>query len=168
MDTINDAIISFYLSKFDLTKEVLKQMMNEETWFIGKEAQTFKFNCEVTPDARDFKIAAMVKGFDFGSFKNTPKALREMIMENKDTNEIKADATPMTETVEKEEQKEVVAEAETVETETVEETVESAQEEEATTQVEEEEKPVVVEEPEMVTKADCDKRVSGMQSAMAK
>ena len=114
MDTINDAIISFYLSKFDLTKEVLKQMMNDETWFIGKEAQTFKFNCEVTPDARDFKIAAMVKGFDFARFKNTPKALREMIMENKDTNEIKEDATPMTETVEKEEQKEVVDEAETV------------------------------------------------------
>ena len=169
MDTINDAIISFYLSKFDLTKEVLKQMMNEETWFIGKEAQTFKFNCEVTPDARDFKIAAMVKGFDFAMFKNTPKALREMIMENKDTNEIKADATPMTETVEEAEQKVVVDEAETVETETVEETVESAVEEETTTQVEdEEEKPVVVEEPEMVTKADCDKRVSGMQSAMAK
>lgn len=163
MDTINDAIISFYLSKFDLTKEVLKQMMNEETWFIGKEAQTFKFNCEVTPDARDFKIAAMVKGFDFGSFKNTPKALREMIMENKDTNETKADATPITEP--EEEVKVVVAEAETVETETVEETVESAVEEEATTQVEEE---PVVEEPEMVTKADCDKRVSGMQSAMAK
>ena len=161
MDTINDAIISFYLSKFDLTKEVLKQMMNEETWFIGKEAQTFKFNCEVTPDARDFKIAAMVKGFDFARFKNTPKALREMIMENKDTNEIKEDATPITETAE-EEVKEVVDEAETVETETV--------EEEATTQVEDEdkEKPVVVEEPEMVTKADCDKRVSGMQSAMAK
>ena len=86
-------------------------------------------------------------------------------MENKDTDEIKADATPITETVE-EEQKVVVAEAETVENETVEETVESAEEEETTTQVEEE--PVVVEEPEMVTKADCDKRVSGMQSAMAK
>lgn len=55
----------------------------------------------------------------------------------------------------------MVAEAETVETETVEETVESAVEEETTTQVEDE-------KPEMVTKADCDKRVSGMQSAMAK
>lgn len=166
LDKFRDALLSIYRTKFKMDDEAIKTILDGETWILGEQASLYNIEAEVIPTAEPLKIAASLKTPKFfDTLKNTPKALREMIMENKDTNEIKADATPITETVE-EEVKVVVAEAETVETETVEETVESAQEEEATTQVEEE-KPVV-EEPEMVTKADCDKRVSGMQSAMAK
>lgn len=166
LDKFRDALLSIYRTKFKMDDEAIKTILDGETWILGEQASLYNIEAEVIPTAEPLKIAASLKTPKFfDTLKNTPKALREMIMENKDTNEIKADATPVTETVE-EEVKVVVAEAETVETETVEETVESTVEEETTTQVEEE--PVVVEEPEMVTKADCDKRVSGMQSAMAK
>ena len=167
LDKFRDALLSIYRTKFKMDDEAIKTILDGETWILGEQASLYNIEAEVIPTAEPLKIAASLKTPKFfDTLKNTPKALREMIMENKDTDEIKADATPITETVE-EEQKVVVAEAETIENETVEETVESAEEEETTTQVEEEEKPVV-EEPEMVTKADCDKRVSGMQSAMAK
>ena len=170
MDKINEAIISFYLSKFDQTREALKELMNQETWFSGKDAQTFKFNCEVTPDKSDFKIAAMVKGFDLGKFLNTPKALEEIIMEKEQ--EMKKQAN--------DEQKEDVVETKTEETKVEEPVVEEPvvegpkAEEPKEEVVEAEAQPIeeATEEPkaegEMIAKAEADKRVSGMQSAMAK
>ena len=88
MDVMNDAIISFYKSKFDLSAETLKAMMDAETWFSGKEAHDFKFDCEVTPDASGFSIAAKLKDFDLAQFKHTPKNLTTEIkvdMENTET-----------------------------------------------------------------------------------
>ena len=157
MDVMNDAIISFYKSKFDLSAEVLKQMMDEETWFSGREAHDFMFNCEVMPDESGFNIAAKLKDIDLSKFMHTPKALKEIIMEKeqelKQANdeikeevvETKADETPAEPVVE-----EPKEEVEASSTEVVEETK--------------------AEEPkdEMVAKAEVDKRVSGMQSAMAK
>ena len=148
MDVMNEAIISFYKSKFDLSAEILKEMMNQETWFSGKEAANFKFNCEVIADADGFSIAAKLKDIDLSKFKHIPKALKmEKEQEIKQANdevkneevvETKADETPA-ETVVEEPKAEVVEE--TKKEETVEETV---------------------------PKAEVEKRVSGMQSAMAK
>lgn len=81
MDVMNDAIVSFYKSKFDLPVETLKKMMDEETWFSGREAAEFKFDCEVTPDEGAFDIAARIKAVDVSRFANAPKALKEIIME---------------------------------------------------------------------------------------
>ena len=147
MDVMNEAIISFYKSKFDLSAEILKEMMNQETWFSGKEAANFKFNCEVIADADGFSIAAKLKDIDLSKFKHIPKALKmEKEEELKQANiteevvvETKAEETPA-ETVVEEPKDEVVEE-----TSKAEEPVE-----------------------EMVAKAEVDKRVSGMQSAMAK
>lgn len=50
MDVMNDAIVSFYKSKFDLPIDMIKQYMDEETWFSGREAEAFNFKCEVIPD----------------------------------------------------------------------------------------------------------------------
>ena len=151
MDVMNDAIISFYKSKFDLSAEVLKQMMDEETWFSGREAHDFMFNCEVMPDESGFNIAAKLKDIDLSKFMHTPNALKEIIMEKEeelkqandeikeDVVEDKADETPAEPVVEEPEEKkeEVPAVAEVV-------------------------------EEEMIAKAECEKRVSGMQSTMAK
>ena len=146
MDVMNDAIISFYKSKFNMTAEALKTLMDEETWFSGREAADFNFNCEVIPDANGFSIAAKLKDIDLSKFKNISKVLdMEKEEELKQANdeikeevvEEKADETPAEPVVE--EPKEVVEETK-------------------------------AEEPkdEMVAKAEVDKRVSGMQSAMAK
>lgn len=151
MDVLNDAIISFYRSKFDLSSETLKNLMDQETWFSGKEAEDFNFNCEVIADEAGYKIAAKLKDIDLSKFKHLPKALKEIIMEkeqelkqandeikNEEVVENKADETPAEPVVE-EPKAEIVEETK-------------------------------AEEPkeEMVAKAEVDKRVSGMQSAMAK
>ena len=136
MDTINEAILSFYRSKFELTDEQLKTYMDAETWFSGREVADFNFKCEVIPDAEGFSIAAKIKDLDLSKFKHTPKALNMENEETKQADEIK------------------------------EEIVEVKAEETAAEPVVEEPKDEVVEE--MVPKAECDKRVSGMQSAMAK
>ena len=151
MDVMNDAIISFYRSKFDLTPETLKSLMDQETWFSGKEAEAFNFNCEVIADEAGYKIAAKLKDIDLSKFKHLPKALKEIIMEKEQ--EIKQA---------NDEVKEEVVDEKAEETKVEEPVVE-----EPKAEVVEETK---AEEPkeEMVAKAEVDKRVSGMQSAMAK
>lgn len=141
MDTINDAIISFYRSKFDLTDEQLKAYMDAETWFSGKEAADFNFNCEVIPDAEGFSIAAKLKDIDLTKFKHIPKALN---MENEETKQANDEVKD--------------------------EVVETKAEETPAEPVVEEPKNEVKEEvvEDMIPKAECDKRVSGMQSTMAK
>ena len=147
MDIMNEAIISFYKSKFDLPAETLKSLMDQETWFSGKEAADFKFNCEVLPDESGFSIAAKLKDVDLSKFKNRPKVLdMEKEEEIKQASEEVKDET--------------VAEVKAEET-PAEPVVEEPKDE-----VKDEVKEEVVEE--MVPKAECDKRVSGMQSAMAK
>ena len=142
MDVMNDAIISFYRSKFDLSPEKLKSLMDQETWFSGKEAADFNFNCEVIADEVGYKIAAKLKDIDLSKFKHLPKALKEIIMEKEE--EIKK--------VDDEVKNEEVVEENVEETKA--EVVEEAKAEEP--------------KEEMVAKAEVDKRVSGMQSAMAK
>lgn len=153
MDVMNDAIISFYRSKFDLIPETLKSLMDQETWFSGKEAEAFNFNCEVIADEAGYKIAAKLKDIDLSKFKHLPKALKEIIMEKEQ--ELKQA---------NDEIKNEDAEASSAEV------VENKADETPAEPVVEEPKAEVVEEPkeEMVAKAEVDKRVSGMQSAMAK
>lgn len=158
MDVMNDAIISFYRSKFNLAPETLKILMDQETWFSGKEAEAFNFNCEVVADEAGYKIAAKLKDIDLSKFKHLPKALEEIIMEKEQ--ELKqANDEVKDETVVEEKADETPAEP------VVEEPKEEV--EASSTKVVEETK---AEEPkdEMVAKAEVDKRVSGMQSAMAK
>ena len=152
MDVMNDAIISFYRSKFDLSPEKLKSLMDQETWFSGKEAEAFNFNCEVIADEVCYKIAAKLKDIDLSKFKNLPKAFKEIIMEKeKEINK-----------VDDEVKNEVVVEEKVEETQA--EVVEEIKTEEPVVE------DIKAEEPkeEMVAKAEVDKRVSGMQSAMAK
>lgn len=167
LDQYRDALLAIYRTKFDVGDETIKAMLDSETWIIGDAASFFSLKAEVIPTAEPLRIAASLK---IPKFMHTPKALKEIIMEkeqelkqandevkNEDAEassaevvEEKADETPAEPVVE-----EPKEEVEASSTEVVEET--KAEETKA-------------EEPkdEMVAKAEVDKRVSGMQSAMAK
>ena len=148
LDQYRDALLAIYRAKFDMSDEVLKKMLDDETWMIGADAPMFKLSCEVIPTEEPLRAAAFAK---MPKFMHTPKALKEIIMEKEEemkkadeaaerTVETKADETP----------------AEPV--------VEEPKEEPKTEDAPKTEEP----KDEMVPKAECDKRVSGMQSAMAK
>ena len=139
LDTYRDSLVSIYKTKFDASDEVIIKMMESETWIRGDSASLFGLKAEVIPTEEPFRIAASLK---MPKFKNLPKAFKEIIMEKEE--EMKK--------VDDEVKNEVVVEEKVEETKA--EVVEEAKAEEP--------------KEEMVAKAEADKRVSGMQSAMAK
>ena len=143
LDQYRDALLAIYRTKFDMTDEAIKKMLDAETWIMGADVQTFRLDCEVIPTEEPLRAAAFAK---MPKFIHTPKALKEIIMEKA---EEKTAEQMLVEAVEEEPKEETKAE------EPKEETAEEPKEEPKA-------------EDEMVAKAECDKRVSGMQSAMAK
>lgn len=139
LDKYRDALLAVYRTKFDVGDETIKAMLDAETWIIGDAASFFSLKAEVIPTAEPLKIAASTK---MQKFMNVPKNLKEIIMEK---------------------EQEIKQANDEVKNEEV---VEEKAEETAAETVVEEPKAEVVEET--VTKAEADKRVSGMQSAMAK
>lgn len=138
MDKMNDSIMTFYLSKFDATREQLKSWMDDETWIMGSEAKTYGLHVEVLPDVSEFKYAAMLKNMHFNKL---PKMFKEINMEENKTT-----------------QQEVAAEVAATEEVVHEEVVEQPAPEQPEAKAEE----------QMVPMAECERRVSGMQSTMAK
>ena len=84
------AIISVYKTKFDLTDEQLYKMMLEETWFLGSEKDTYKLNAKVIETNTEYKIAACVKNME-NDFKKIPNKLKDLI--HKDENMPKPNTT---------------------------------------------------------------------------
>lgn len=167
LDTYRDALLAIYRTKFDTTDEVIKKMLDDETWILGEQAPMFNLKAEVIPTQEPLRAAAFAKNMP--KFLHIPKALEEIIMEkeeemkkqasdgvkNEEVVETKADETKVDEPVVEEPKEVVEADAKPMDEQA------------------EETKPVeITEEPkaedEMIAKAECDKRVSGMQSAMAK
>ena len=155
LDQYRDALLAIYRTKFDVGDETIKAMLDLETWIIGDAASFFSLKAEVIPTAEPLRIAASLK---MPKFMHTPKALKEIIMEKEE--ELKQA---------NDEVKNEDAEASSAEV------VEEKADETPAEPVVEEPKEEVVEETkaeepkeEMVAKAEADKRVSGMQSAMAK
>ena len=141
LDQYRDALIAIYRTKFDMWDDGIEKMLAAETWILGDSASLFCLKAEVIPTAEPFRIAASLK---MPKFKHIPKALKEIIMEKEE--EIKK--------VDDEVKNEEVVEEKVEETQAEEPVVEETQAEEP--------------KEEMVAKAEADKRVSGMQSAMAK
>lgn len=163
LDQYRDALLAIYRTKFDCSEEVIKKMLEDETWIIGEASPMFMLNCEVVPTQEPLRAAAFAK--QMPKFMHTPKALKEMIMEKEETLKAQGDLTTgavnvMEENEEKKEAatEEAVQEAVEAEEAKAEEVAEAAEEKK------EEEQPA----EELVAKAEVDKRVSGMQSAMAK
>ena len=153
LDTYRDALLAIYRTKFDTTDEVLKKMLDDETWILGEQAPMFNLKCEVIPTQEPLRAAAFAKNMP--KFLHTPKALEEIIMEKEQ--EMKKQAN--------DEQKEDVVETKAEETKVEEPVVEEPKKEEVVEETKAEEPKA---EDEMIAKAEADKRVSGMQSAMAK
>lgn len=146
LDQYRDALLAIYRTKFDMGDETLKAMLDAETWIIGEQADFFKLDCEVIPTEEPLRAAAFSKGIP--RFLKTPKALKDIIMEKVDEMK-KADGAVQEE-------------------QPVEETAEETAVQETVVEEPKEESPVEQPEEEFVPKAEADKRVSGMQSAMAK
>ncbi len=147
LDQYRDALLAIYRTKFDMWDDSIKKMLDAETWIIGETSNTFGLKAEVIPTEEPLRAAAFAK---MPKFMHTPKALKEIIMEKEQ-------------------------ELKQANDEVKEEVVENKADETPAEPVVEEPKAEIVEETkaeepkdEMVAKAEVDKRVSGMQSAMAK
>ena len=153
LDKYRDALLAIYRNKFDtLSDDTIKKLLDDETWIIGESSTMYSNNIEVIPTDEPLRAAAFAKSMP--KFMKTPKALKEIIMEKEEMKQAN------------DEVKEEVVETKVEETKAEEPVVEEPKEEVK----EEETKEEKAEEPkeDMVPKAECEKRVSGMQSAMAK
>jgi len=123
LDKMRNALVAIYRAKFNLSDDAIKKMMDDETWILGRDAETYKLKCEIIPTEEPLKAAAFA-GKALPKFLHVPQTITDLI-------------------------------AEKVEAKTEDKPSDKPAEPKA-------------EEPEMVTKAEADKRVSGMQAAMAK
>lgn len=157
LDQYRDALIAIYRKKFDMWDDGIEKLLAAETWILGDSASLFGLKAEVIPTEEPFRIAASLK---MPKFKNLPKALKEIIMEKEEEIKKVDDEVKNEEVVEdkvEDTKQEVVEETQT-------EVVEETKAEELVVEEAKAEEP----KEEMVAKAEVDKRVSGMQSAMAK
>lgn len=150
LDQYRDALLAIYRTKFDASDETIKAMLDSETWIIGDAASFFNLKTEVIPTAEPLRIAASLK---MPKFMHTPKALKEIIMEKEQELKQANDEVKNEEVVD-----------EKAEETKVEEPVVEEPKDEVVEEIPKAEEP----KEEMVAKAEVDKRVSGMQSAMAK
>ena len=150
LDQYRDALLAIYRTKFNMSDDLIKTMLDAETWIIGVGSPMYELNAEVIPTQEPLRAAAFAKAMP--KFMHTPKALKEIIMEKEE--ELKQANTT----------EEVVVETKAEETPAepvVEEPKEEAQAEDPAAKTE-----AIIDD--LVPKAEVDKRVSGMQSAMAK
>ena len=82
LDKYRDALLAVYRSKFDMSDDMIKAMLDAETWIIGEQAPMFKLSAEVIPTAEPLRAAAFAKSMP--KFMKTPKALKEIIAEKTD------------------------------------------------------------------------------------
>lgn len=110
LDQYRDALLAIYRTKFDMSDETIKTMLDAETWIIGESAPMFMLNAEVIPTQEPLRAAAFTKAMP--KFIHTPKALKEIIMEKE---EEKKQANDEVKEVVEEKAEETVSEDATVE-----------------------------------------------------
>lgn len=149
LDKMRDALIAIYRTKFDLTDEAIKSMMDAETWIMGKDASTINLKAEIIPTEEPLKAAAFA-GKAIPKFLHVPQTIADLIAAKVEEKKAEAKDKPA-----QDKPAEVKAEAKPAEGKPAEEpTAEPTAEPKA--------------EEGMITKAEADKRVSGMQSTMQK
>lgn len=166
------AMMGYYTKHLKTDETTLAKYLEDETWFLGKEFAEI-FDVEVVPADKVFNIAAKC---NIKKFKNLPKVFNMEEKEEKKTEEIleqenKENIEEVLEEVEKqpeeiEEQIEEQTEEQTEEVEEQKPTYEELEKkiEELEAKLAEYEK----EDEDVVTKDECEKRVSGMQASMQK
>ena len=167
LDKFKMALVSIYRSKFNLPSGEIERMMDDETWILGEQAETYSLKCEVIPAKEPLKIAACADPSKrLNGIPNKLKNIIETIsisttMKNtliKIKAEDDTEATKDTATTEATEATEATETEGDVDQTQVDQTqVDQTQ----VDQTQEEEQPV-----ETVSKEEADRRVSGMQSKM--
>lgn len=130
LDKMRDALLAIYRTKFNLPDDAIKKMMDDETWILGKDAETYKLKAEIIPTEEPLKAAAFV-GKALPKFLHVPQTITDLIAAKV---EAKTEDKPSDKPAEPTAEPNAEAKA----------------------------------EAEIVTKAEADKRVSGMQSTMQK
>lgn len=82
LDQYRNALLAVYRTKFEASDDVLKKMLDDETWIIGEAAPMFALRAEVVPTEEPLRAAALAKRMP--KFMKTPKALKEIIMEKEE------------------------------------------------------------------------------------
>lgn len=81
LDTMKEAIVSFYRGKFDRTDDEIRAMMDAETWISGENAGDFGLTVTLI-EADSYRAAAKVSMDDLKSRFNAFAKVRSIKMEN--------------------------------------------------------------------------------------
>ena len=150
LDKYGDAIINVYKSKFNKSNEEILDFMKNETWITGEYAKDFGLNYVLLEDDNEIKIAACANK---PTYKNAPKNINDYLkISKKDDNMPKPTKDIVKEPVENK----------------VQETISNTDVDNTEKTVEDKPVETVENKVETVTLEECEKRVSGMQSTMAK
>lgn len=79
LDQYRDALLAIYRTKFNVSDDCIKQMLDAETWILGETSDTFGLKAEIIPTEEPLRAAAFAK--QMPKFMHTPNALKEIIME---------------------------------------------------------------------------------------
>ncbi len=163
LDKYTQALISIYKTKFDLSEDDILKLLKDETWILASAAPMYSLNAEIIPVETERRYAASMKGLKH--FKNVPKIIMDKLTMEDTTKEQASVAEEEIKATAETTADEAVEENTTVEEPATETTAEEPQPEEPQAETPADEKPQA---EELVPKAEVDKRVSGMQSTMAK
>ena len=165
LELVTRSLVSVYRTKFDLNDDQIFNMLEDETWILGSDAQQYGLKCKVIYVDSPLKIAASLKNCKY-TYKNIPKGLK--MTEKEENIEKMTEQVDIVEdpTVEENKDEEIVDETveKTVEEETIEQLKNKIQELEA--KLAEYETNEDEDEEYMISQEDCEKRVSGMQAKM--
>ncbi len=175
------AMMTYYMKHAKVSEEEIDKLLEDEVWLLGNEFADI-FDVEVLACDEQMNIAAK---FDLSKYKNIPQRILDMenISNTTDNTQHNEDTTPSPETT----TQDMVVQDEVID-EKNDETPEDVSEKSETPD-EEEKKPTYEEllariaelekqldecqkkngeDEDKVTKAECEKRVSGMQASMQK
>lgn len=109
LDKMRDSILSFYRSKFDKTDDEIKAMMDDETWFTGKEAADYGFKANVIASEEPLKAAACARSLPV--FGKMPEAVSKLFVLGKHEEPKAKEPAPVTQPDGSEPADEIVKEA---------------------------------------------------------
>lgn len=78
MEKIDSQIVGFYQSHFTMTRDELMDLIDKESWISGDEISNYRFDAELLPSEKQYKIAAKLQDFS-----NVPKRILNIMEEEK-------------------------------------------------------------------------------------
>lgn len=175
LEMVARSLVSVYRTKFDLDDSKIMQMLEDETWVLGSDAEQYGLKCKILKVDEPLKIAASLKKCKY-VYKNIPKGFTMEEKEEKTEESTKQVEILKEPTVEEIVKKELVEEAvednkediiELLKKRILELEAKLAQYENEAKEVEKTDTTDTTDNVEnMVSKEECEKRVSGMQAKM--